>query len=95
MYAIIIGVFFFFQLSFLMYTSYFVLFGHFFYHAYLAGDGEQGIKEKVLQDGVTIISAATDSTITKLSNENDTERNFNKNTNDPSSGRLEMFSIIK
>jgi hypothetical protein len=51
-----------------MYTSYFVLFGHFFYHAYVAGTGEQGIKAKVLQEGVTIISAGTDNTIMKSSN---------------------------
>ena len=81
-----------------MYTSYFVLFGHFFYHAYLSdstvvGNGEQGIKEKVLQEGVTIISAGTDSTIIKSNNEDENEGNFNKNITN-SGGRLEIFEIV-
>ena len=64
-----------------MYTSYFVLFGHFFYHAYVAGNTEQGIKEKVLQEGVTIISAGTDNTIMKSSNGDIDDRNFKKAMN--------------
>ena len=63
-----------FQISFLMYTSYFVLFGHFFYHAYMVKNDDQGIKEKVRQDGVTIISA--DTTILKSSSGDD--RNLKK-----------------
>ena len=62
-----------FQLSFLMYTSYFVLFGHFFYHAYLnpdtaaGGKGENGIQRRGVGDGVTIISAQTDESIVRSS----------------------------
>ena len=70
-----------FQLSFLMYTSYFVLFGHFFYHAYLVAAGEQGVKGKVLHEGVTIISAGTDSTITRPSNEAENDARYHKNKN--------------
>lgn len=66
------------KLSFLMYTSYFVLFGHFFYHAYIVKNVDQGIKEKVLQDGVTIISAHD--AILKSSNGDD--RNLKKVDND-------------
>lgn len=64
-----------------MYTSYFVLFGHFFYHAYLAGTSEQGIKAKVLQEGVTIISAGTDNPIMKSSNGHIEDKNFKKAMN--------------
>ena len=67
-----------FQLSFLMYTSYFVLFGHFFYHAYMVKNDDQGIKEKVRQDGVTIISA--NDAILKSSSAD--ERNLKKQIND-------------
>jgi len=66
------------KLSFLMYTSYFVLFGHFFYHAYVVKSDDQGIKEKVRQDGVTIISA--NDTILKSSSGDD--RNLKKPIND-------------
>jgi len=66
------------KLSFLMYTSYFVLFGHFFYHAYIVKSDDHGIKEKVRQDGVTIISA--NDTILKSSSGD--ERNLKKSVND-------------
>ena len=61
-----------------MYTSYFVLFGHFFYHAYIVKSDDHGIKEKVRQDGVTIISA--NDTILKSSSGD--ERNLKKSVND-------------
>ena len=62
-----------------MYTSYFVLFAHFFYHAYFGSTDGQGIKEKVLQEGVTIISAGTDSTIMKPSSKDVLDQNLKKN----------------
>ena len=61
-----------------MYTSYFVLFGHFFYHAYVVKGDDPGIKEKVRQDGVTIISA--NEAILKSSSGD--ERNLKKPNND-------------
>ena len=61
-----------------MYTSYFVLFGHFFYHAYVVKGDDHGIKEKVRQDGVTIISA--NEAILKSSSGD--ERNLKKPIND-------------
>jgi len=75
------------KLSFLMYTSYFVLFAHFFYHAYFGSTDGQGIKEKVLQEGVTIISAGTDSTIMKPSSKDVLDQNLKKNGVKSSNGR--------
>ena len=66
-----------------MYTSCFVLFGHFFYHAYLARNEGQGIKEKVLQEGVTIISPGTHDM--KASNADLHDPNVVKGINDNSS----------
>ena len=76
------------QLSFLMYTSYFVLFGHFFYHAYLNQELSGGIdsgdgKGKHVSEGVTIISAEThDSRIRKLKNKNLENECINRETVD-------------
>ena len=74
-------------------TVYFVLFGHFFYHAYLAGTGEQGIKAKVLQEGVTIISAGTDNPIMKSINGDIEDKNVKKAMNG-SISRLRFFQYI-
>ena len=62
-----------------MYTSYFVLFGHFFYHAYLnpdtaaGGKCENGIQRRGVGEGVTIISAQTDESTVRNSELKDDE----------------------
>lgn len=78
------------KMSFLMYISYFALFGHFFYQAYLSsssarGNGNKNAKGKVVQVGVAAISAETTNgaiTKPKSENENKNDRVINEVTDD-------------